>query len=234
MTYTYEYPRPSVTVDCVIFGLNFDTNNLEILMIRRGGEPYKGCLALPGGFVNMDESLETAARRELMEETGVSVSYLEQLYTMGEPNRDPRCRVIGVSYFGLVKSCEHKAVGGDDATDAFWMPVKGVMDSGSILAFDHKTIIGIALKRLQDKIKYAPIGFNLLTETFTLDQLCRLYESILGRSVDKRNFYKKILSMNILSECGKEENVNHRPAKLYKFDVVAYTNAVANGFNFNI
>jgi len=234
MTYTYEYARPSVTVDCVVFGINFETNKLELLMIKRGNEPYKGFLALPGGFVNMNENLEDAAKRELEEETGVKLSYLEQLYTFGDVNRDPRGRVIAVAYYGLVKSNEHNAIGGDDADEAFWIPINNALNNENMLSFDHKNIITMALKRLQDKVRYAPIGFNLIPEIFTLDQLCRLYECILCRIIDRRNFYKKILAMNILKEIGKEENVNHRPAKLYKFDVLAYTNAINNGFNFNI
>ena len=150
MSHTYEYPRPALTVDSVIFGLADGSNDLQILLIQRGLPPYEGCWALPGGFVDMAEDLDAAARRELREETGAEVDYLEQLYTFGKPGRDPRDRTISVAYYGLVRSRDHLVAGASDARRAVWVSHRQAKD----LAFDHDTIVQMALKRLRAKITY--------------------------------------------------------------------------------
>ena len=218
MPYTYEYPRPSVTVDCIIFGLD-DSQQLKVLLIQRNSDPYAGHWALPGGFVEMDESLEDAARRELQEETGVENVFMEQLYTFGQPGRDPRGRVISVAYFALVNLGEHTVTAATDADDARWFALEEVPE----LAFDHAEILEAALARLRAKVRYQPIGFELLPTHFTLSQLQQLYETILGvPSLNKRNFRTRILKMGVLQEVGRQTNVAHRPAMLYSFDKAKY------------
>ena len=216
--YTYEYPRPSVTVDIVVFGYD-GGKQLKMLLIERGGEPFKGSWALPGGFVDLDEDLETAALRELEEETGVKDLFVEQLYTYGTVDRDPRGRVISVAYFSLVNLQDHPAVASSDATKAEWF----VLDELPDLAFDHSDIIRKANERLAAKVRYQPIGFELLPAEFTLGQLQQLYETVLNvESFNKRNFRTRILRTGILEECGRQQNVAHRPAVLYKFNQATY------------
>lgn len=215
MTYTYDYPRPAVTVDLVIFTIA--DNDLKVLLIRRGGEPYKNRWALPGGFVEIGESLEKAAARELKEEAGVSGVYLEQLYTFGEPKRDPRGRVISVSYFALVDAEQQRIRAASDATEAEW---HSVFDPklGAKLAFDHKKILDYAVWRLRNKIEWTTVGYELLPKKFTLSELQRVYEIILQRPVDKRNFRKKILAQGQIRELNETRSDGaHRPAKLYSF-----------------
>lgn len=229
MSFTYEYPRPSVTVDCVVFGV--DESTLKILLIERDVEPFRGKWALPGGFVRLEEDLEAAARRELAEETGVTKLYLEQLYTFGGVERDPRGRVITVSYYALVRLAEHRVKAATDARDAAWVAI----DDLPALAFDHRRIVEVARERLRGKVRYEPIGFELLPHKFTLTQLQTLYEIVLERSLDKRNFRKKILGMDLLVELEEfEEGVAHRAARLYRFDERRYRRLVKQGFNFEV
>lgn len=229
MPYTYEYPRPSLTVDCVIFGL--DESDLKVLLIQRGQAPFEGQWALPGGFVRMDEMLDEAARRELQEETGVSNVFLEQLYTYSGVDRDPRERVVTVAYFALVKLCDHRIKATTDARNAAWFAVHDAPK----LAFDHAQILEQALDRLKSKVRYQPVGFELLPEKFTLTQLQRLYETILERDLDKRNFRKKILGMDLLLELDEiEQDVAHRAARLYSFDKKKYQKLAQKGFNFEL
>lgn len=212
MSYTYEYPHPSVTVDLVIFTIA--ENDLKVLLIRRGGEPFKGRWALPGGFVEIDESLEKAAARELKEEAGVTKVYLEQLYTFGEPKRDPRGRVISVSYFALVDADRQRIRAASDADEAEWHSVF----SAPKLAFDHKKILEYAVWRLRNKIEWTTVGYELLPKKFTLSELQRVYEIILQKPVDKRNFRKKILAQGQIRELNETRSDGaHRPAKLYSF-----------------
>jgi 8-oxo-dGTP diphosphatase len=235
--YTYEYPRPSVTVDCVVFGFNGD-QALRVLLIRRKEAPFKGKQALPGGFVGVrddgdqGESLEAAAMRELAEETGVKLSYLEQLYTFGTPGRDPRGRVISVAYLALVRSSEHVAKAGSDAASAKWVPVQEAL--ASKLAFDHSEILDAAVKRMRGKIRYTPIGVHLLPPEFSLAELRVLYEAILGRALDGANFRKKALATNVLIPTGGAREGSHRPAQLYRFDEEAYQEALEGGFVFEL
>ena len=192
LKYCYKYPHPAVTTDCVVFG--FDGHNLNILLIERGGEPYKGCWAFPGGFMNIDETAEQGAMRELSEETGLELKYLKQFGTFTAVNRDPRERVITIAFYALArKSYVH---GGDDAAKAQWFPIDEVPQ----LAFDHDYILRKATEQLKKDIHFEPIGFDLLDEQFTMPELQRLYESILGVHFDRRIFYKKMLQTGILEE----------------------------------
>lgn len=229
MSYTYDYPRPMVTVDCVVFGL--DADRLQVLLIRRKSPPFKDCWALPGGYVEIDESLEDAARRELTEETNLRDIFLEQLFTFGDPDRDPRGRTISVAYYALVSMRQHAPVGADDASDAVWKDATAARR----LAFDHDKVMATALERLRGKVRYRPIGFELLPRKFTLSQLQRLYEVILERPLDKRNFRRKILGMDLLVELDeKQQDVSHRAARLYRFDRRKYQRLEKAGFNFEL
>ncbi|MEN0005389.1 MAG: NUDIX domain-containing protein [Bacteroidota bacterium] len=222
MPYTYEYPRPALTVDCVIFG--FDASSkLKVLLIQRAHAPFEGQWALPGGFVDMDETLEQAALRELEEETGVKDVFIEQLYSFGHPERDPRGRVVSVAYFALINLMAHPVQAASDARTVKWFEI----DQIPSLAFDHDRILHMAIARLRSKVRYQPIGFELLPEQFTLSQLQQLYESILGvDQLNKRNFRTKILKMGVLTAVGIQKGVAHRPAKLYSFDKEKYEKLV--------
>lgn len=211
-----KYERPSVTIDVLMMSLR--QRDLQILLIKRGSWPYEGMWAIPGGFVNIDESLESAAKRELQEETGVQDVYLEQLYTFGDPGRDPRTRVITVVYFALLDAERVQVKAATDAADVSWFSVYELPP----LAFDHAGIVEYALNRLRGKLDYTTIAFNLLPDQFTLRELQRVYEIILHKRLDKRNFRKKILSTGILEDTGdKKMEGTHRPARLYRFNPAA-------------
>lgn len=213
--YAYQYPRAAITTDCVIFG--YDGYQLRVLLIRRGGDPFKGYWALPGGFLNMDESVEQCAFRELYEETGLEPDSLEQFGVFSALGRDPRGRTVSVAFYGLVRLAE--VHGGDDAAEAQWFDPTELPD----LAFDHFDIIKEAFEALKRDIHYRPIGFNLLEQQFSIPQLQRLYESILGVSFDRRNFQKKVLSLGILNQTNnKEKAQRHRAGKLYTFNQERY------------
>jgi 8-oxo-dGTP diphosphatase len=219
---SYKYPRPAVTVDVVVFGYDGGPD-LRLLLIQRGSDPFRGQWALPGGFVEMEEDLETSALRELEEETGVKDLFVEQLYTFGTPGRDPRGRVISVAYFALVNLTDHPAVASSDAAEAEWYPLNELPE----LAFDHADIIDKATSRLRAKVRYEPIGFELLPQEFTLAQLQALYETVLGvPGFNKRNFRTRIMRTGILEEVGRQENVPHRPATLYRFNEEQYRELV--------
>ncbi|MDJ0811230.1 MAG: NUDIX domain-containing protein [Desulfobacterales bacterium] len=229
MKYTYTHPRPAVTADCVVFGL--DDEDLKVLLIQRDNAPFEGCWALPGGFARVGEAIEETARRELAEETGLKGVFLEQLYTFGDPHRDPREHVITVAYFALVNLAAHTVRPDTDARNAAWFEIEDVPE----LAFDHNRILQTACQRLRGKIRYVPIGFELLPRKFTLRQLQQLYEKILDRTLDKRNFRKKILKMDILAELDEiETDVAHRAARLYSFDKRKYDRMTEEGFNFEL
>jgi 8-oxo-dGTP diphosphatase len=211
MPFTYRYPHPAVTTDIVIFTIRQD--ELKVLLIKRALPPHKNQWALPGGFIKMEESLEEGARRELEEETGVTGVYLEQLYTFGRPDRDPRERVITVAYYALIPSDELEPKAASDAENVSWFGLKELPD----LAFDHKEILKMAHERLIAKLDYSTIAFQLMPTQFTLSELQQVYEVILGEPIDKRNFRKRILSLNLIKETGKERKAGaHRPAKLYR------------------
>jgi 8-oxo-dGTP diphosphatase len=218
-----QYERPSVTVDIVIFTLR--DSELHVLLVQRKHRPYEGMWAIPGGFVHMDEALEEAARRELAEETGVDAPdiYLEQLYTFGDPGRDPRTRVITVAYMALLSSDHLRLQASSDAAAAGWFPAYRLPP----LAFDHAEILSYAIQRLRYKLEYTALAFQLLPETFTLTELQEAYEHILDEELDKRNFRRKILAAGILEKTVSVRVGEHRPARLYRFrpDAVAEVRA---------
>jgi 8-oxo-dGTP diphosphatase len=207
-----QHPQPAVTVDVILFTIQ--DRELRVLLIRRDLPPYAGRWALPGGFVRIDESLDAAARRELREEAGVEVRWLEQLYTFGDVGRDPARRAITVAYSALIDASKLSPEAGTDAVGVGWHPV------GSLpkLAFDHSRIVDTALERLRYKTEYAPVAFQLLPEELTLGELQEVYEVILDRALDKRNFRRKILALEILEPTGNERREGRgRPAATYRF-----------------
>ena len=222
-TYTYDYPRPAVTTDCVIFG--YDGKELKVLLIERGIEPFKGCWAFPGGFLNMDEDALAGARRELKEETGLEDAFIEQFHTFSEPGRDPRGRVITIAHYALVKIQEVE--GGDDAAQARWFPIGEVPP----LAFDHDRILRMAMSRLKEKIHFEPVGFELLPDVFTMPQLQNLYEAILEVDFDRRNFASKMLKLGILEDTGdRPAGASSRIPVSYRFNKEKYNELKAKGF----
>lgn len=207
----YQMPeKPSVTVDIILFTIKDES--LKVLLVKRALDPFKDMWAIPGGFILVNESLEDAAKRELLEETNVKDVYLEQLYTFGDPKRDPRTRVITVAYFALVNSEKFELKASTDTKDVKWFSVQILPQ----LAFDHKKILEYALKRLKAKLEYTTVAFSLLPEEFTLTELQKIYEIIFNKKLDKRNFRKKIKSLELVKETTQyKEAVAHRPPKLY-------------------
>ncbi len=209
--FCYDYPHPAVTTDIALFTIREE--RLAVLLIRRRAAPFQGCWALPGGFVEMNECLEDCALRELAEETGVTGVYLEQLYTFGKPDRDPRERIISVTYYALAPSEILSPVAGSDAAEVAWF----AMDALPELAFDHREVIALAQHRLRAKLDYSTVAFGFMQQEFTLGELQKVYETIRGEALDKRNFRKHILALDLISETGTSRRVgNHRPAKLYR------------------
>ena len=195
--YQYRYEHMAVTTDCVIF--TYEDRQLKVLLVRRGGEPFKGCWAFPGGFLQNKETAVDGALRELREETGLEAAAIGELGIFSDPDRDPRERVITIAYYALVKPSE--VFGGDDAEDAAWFPIDALPE----LAFDHRKIFEAAMERLRRDIHFEPIGFDLLDDTFTIPDLQRLYEAILGVKFDRRNFQRKIMASGILEEIAPAE-----------------------------
>ncbi|MEM8566236.1 MAG: NUDIX domain-containing protein [Bacteroidota bacterium] len=221
-----------VAVDAIVFGYSKE-NGVSVLLIKRKYEPFQGQWAIPGGFVKDDESLETAVERELMEETGVKINYLEQLYTFGDPDRDPRRRILAVAYFGLVKSAQfEKLRASTDAEEAEWFNIKKLPK----LAFDHKKVLRIAIERLRAKIKYQPIGFELLDKKFPFSDLEHLYTTLLDRPIDRRNFKKKISHLKILDELPEKAKSTGagRPGNLFQFNKTRYNELVKEGMHFEL
>ena len=211
MPYTYQHPHAAVTVDITVFTVRND--ELNVLLIKRADEPYQGEWALPGGFVHMDESLEQAAERELVEETGVSGVYLEQLYSFGDPGRDPRERVVTIAYYALIPSDTVELRAATDAEGVAWFGVDKLPD----LAFDHDDILEMAMERLAAKVEYSTIALQLMPKAFTLTELQHLYELATRQPIDKRNFRKRILALDVIEPTGEEKREGpHRPAKLYR------------------
>lgn len=207
-----EFDRPSVTVDVLLFTVH--QGELKVLLIQRNSWPFEGFWALPGGFVQMDESLDEAAKRKLSEETGMLGVYLEQLYTFGGPKRDPRTRVVTVSYFALVPSAEVGSFESSDIRRVQWFGIRKLPE----LAFDHAEIIGFGVERLRNKIQYSSLAYGLLPDRFRFSDMQKIYEVILDKKLDKRNFRKQMMSLGLLEETGeKVVEGAHRPAMLYKF-----------------
>ena len=218
-----------LTVDAVVFG--YEEGKISVLLIKRKYEPFKNKWAIPGGFVLNEESLEEAVQRELQEETGVKINYLEQLYTFGTPSRDPRGRVVSVAYFGLIRPNTFKIFASTDASEVEWFNINDLPE----LSFDHKEILEIAIKRLQGKITYEPIGFELLDRKFPFSDLEKLYTTLLGREIDRRNFRKKILNLNVLDELDEKiSKGSGRPANLFQFNQKRYFHLKKEGIIFEI
>jgi 8-oxo-dGTP diphosphatase len=215
-----------IAVDIVIFTIQ--SGELRVLLVRRGIAPFLGQFAIPGGFVLKEESLDQAALRELKEETGVSEVYLEQLYSFGDPGRDPRGRVITVSYYALISADRSPLVAGSDASDAGWWTVPEL----PTLAFDHRKILDYALERLRNKLEYTTVGFQLLPPRFTLTELQEVYEVILGRKLDKRNFRRKLGLLRVLRATRELRRGGRRPARLYEFVAATFEKLKDKGILF--
>jgi len=218
-----------LSVDAVVFG--YEEGNISVLLIKRKYNPFKGKWAIPGGFVENNESLEDAVERELFEETGIKINYLEQLYTFGKPDRDPRGRVVSIAYFGLVRPNAFKIYASTDAEQVQWFNVNELPK----LSFDHKKILNTAIERLQSKITYEPIGFELLDKKFPFSDLEKLYTTLLGREIDRRNFRKKMVGLNVLDELAeKVSKGSGRPANLFQFNQKRYFQLKKEGIVFEI
>ena len=225
-----KWPRIDVTVDAVVFGYR-PKEGISVLLIKRKYAPFKGKWAIPGGFVGKGENLEDAVQRELKEETGIEVNYLEQLYTFGDPKRDPRKRIMTVAYYALVRPDIYEPHAASDASDVAWHNI----DSLPKLAFDHSKIMDMAIFRLRNKISYEPVGFELLEEKFPFSELHQLYETLYGRTIDRRNFKKKFLSLGLLKELSEKRSEGRgRPGVLYKFDRKKYFKLKKQGIVFEI
>jgi len=219
MPYTYEYPRPAVTVDVVLFTIR--SGELAVLVIRRGAPPFKGQWALPGGFVEENESLERAASRELKEETGIEQSTLEQLGAFGDPGRDPRGHTVSVAFYAFLVA-PARPVAADDAADAQWVSVSAL--ARQRFAFDHARIIAIAVERLREHLASFAHGaptrhaLELVPPRFTLSELQHVHEAVLGRQLDKRNFRAKLLLRDLVEPVASAHRTGrHRPAQLYRW-----------------
>jgi 8-oxo-dGTP diphosphatase len=237
--YRYKYPHPAVTSDCVVFG--FDGRQLNVLLIKRGLEPFKGLWALPGGFMQIDESSEECALRELKEETNMDRVYLRQLGAFSEPDRDPRERVVTVAFYALVRQSLFHIIGGDDAEMAQWFPIHDLPN----LAFDHLKIFSQAREQLKEDIHFRPVGFQLLDEVFTMSELQNLFESILEEKFDRRNFNKKMRNLGIVRNVESKDSQEQEkgtslisevaePKGLSFFDIAAKFNHSSVGINKSI
>lgn len=221
-----------VAVDAVVFGYS-KHEGVSVLLIQRKYPPFQNSWAIPGGFVLEQESLETAVRRELEEETGITVNYLEQLYTFGNPGRDPRQRIISIAYFALVKSAQFQQLkASTDAEHAQWFGIKQLPE----LAFDHLDILNVAIERIRAKIRYQPIGFELLDKVFPFADLEHLYMTLLDRDIDRRNFSRKVLALGILDETNEyaKPEGKGRPSKMYRFNEQRYQQLEKEGINFEV
>lgn len=230
--HVYEYPKADNTTDAVVFGVDFNTGALQVLLIERGKEtePFYGSWALPGGFLDLEEDLDACVARELEEECQVQVSHLEQLYTFGKPGRDPRGRVISTAYYALVRPDQIQPKADDDAAKVQWFDVRSLPD----LAFDHEEIIETAVKRLRAKLSWAPVGFNLLPEVFTIQDLQSLYEIILGREIPLNTLRGKMKRFGVLEEAGRGPSDGGRRPHLYRFNQQVYERLQNEGIEFEV
>jgi 8-oxo-dGTP diphosphatase len=220
-----------VAVDAVVFGYT-SKEGLSVLLIKRNIKPFKNDWALPGGLVGDGESLEEAVERELKEETGVNINYLEQLYSFGKPGRDPRNRVISITYYGLVKPDAFELHADTDAADVAWFNIKKLPQ----LAFDHQEILAAAHERLKNKMLYQPVGFELLEEKFPFSELEKLYMAVLDRPIDRRNFKKKVIKFGFLEETTEKQALDGagRPGNLFRFNEKKYFQLQKEGINFEL
>ncbi len=219
----------NLSINCVVFG--FENSRLEVLLIKRKNQPEKGAWALPGGFVLKNEDINNAAERILAETSNVKNIYLEQVETFGDVDRFPSRRVISIAYFALINPERHSLKPGIDTTDVKWFPVVSFPQ----MPFDHNEIYQSALLKLRKSVRYKPIGFELLPKKFTLTQFQNLYECIMDKKLDKRNFRKKLLGMNLLHKLDElQQGVPHRAAQLFKFDVKTYEELKNKGFSFEL
>lgn len=221
-----------VAVDAIVFGYS-KQEGVSILLIQRKYPPFRNAWAIPGGFLLPEETLEDAVRRELREETGIEVNYLEQLYTFGAPDRDPRQRIISIAYFALVKSSQFQQLkASTDAENAQWFNFRDLPE----LAFDHKEILHTAIERIRAKIRYQPIGFELLDRKFPFADLEKLYIDLLGRDIDRRNFSRKMHALDMLEDTNEyaRPEGKGRPSKMYQFNKKRYQQLMKEGINFEI
>lgn len=232
-TYNYEYPMFALTVDCVVFSIDVTTNfELRVLLMQRAKDPFASKWALPGAYTHVEEDLETAALRALRQKTGLSNVYLEQLYTFAEPGRDPRGRVVSCAYYALARPHQPHIEEGSPALCAQWFTLSDLPE----LAFDHEQILSKALDRLRGKLTYEPVGLELLPIEFTLPELRSVYETILGRELDRGNFRKAILRAGVLQESRVRQPSGEagRPPILYRFDKRNYTRLKRSGFTLDL
>lgn len=224
-----QFFKSAFSVDSVIFG--YDEGELKVLLIYRGAKPYIGTWALPGDLVKLDEDLDDSAKRVLYDLTGLSNVFMDQIHTFGRVDRHPIGRVITVAYFALVKIADYKLNPSSWAKEAKWYSMSDIPK----LPFDHAEILDYAKNKLKDKVRHQPIGFELMPKEFTLTDIQNLYESVLGITLDKRNFRKKLLAMNLLVDTGYfQDSVAHRPARLYRFDKKKYQHLIQKGFSFEL
>jgi 8-oxo-dGTP diphosphatase len=219
----------ALSIDCLIFG--FKNSELDVLLIKHAEGISKGRWALPGGWIRYNESIKDAANRLLTSLTGVSNIFLEQLGAFGEVDRYPGKRVITLAYYALINADNYSLSAGFTASDAKWFKVRKVPR----LPYDHNKILKAGFDHLKFKVRHEPLGFNLLPEKFTLHELQKLYEAILGTELDKPNFRRKLLKMNLLVPCKeKQRDVSHRAANFYRFDKKVYKKLRESGFNFEL
>jgi hypothetical protein len=229
-SYYHEHEKFHVAVDSIIFGYDEDGRELKLLLLKRNFQPAKGEWSLMGGFLKNDESVDSAAKRILHQLTGLSEVYMEQLYTFGELDRDPGARIISVAYFALIKinDSDLELVKNHGAT---WIPISSMPP----LIFDHSEMVDRALKKIQVRARTQPIGFELLPDKFTIPQLQGLYEAIYNKTLDKRNFRRKLLSMDLLEKLEeKEKESSRKGAWYYRFDPKKYEDLLKQGFNFEL
>lgn len=227
--HTYKYPRPVVAADCVVFGWN--ENGLHVLLVKRSTDPFAGKWSLPGGFVMEEETIDQTTTRILKSKAGLRNVFFEQLYTFSNNERDPRGWVITVAHYALVGLTTGMQEEREGSAESKWFALGKIPP----LAFDHREIVNAAITRLKGKVRYQPVGFELLPDKFTLRQLQQLYEDILGIEIDKRNFRKKITGMELLKESGeKQQNVAHKAAMLFRFDDKKYKELTKKGFHFEL
>lgn len=229
MSHTSKDIIKNISIDCVVFG--FENNTINILLVKRKRKPEKGEWALPGGFILKNETLDSSALRVLEETSNVSNIYLEQVQAFSEVDRFPGRRVVTISYFALINPDKHSIKPGIDTTDVQWFPIADIPH----MPFDHPKILSCALSSLQKRVRYKPIGFELLPKKFTLTQLQTLYESILNIKLDKRNFRKKIVGTKLIVELDEfQQGVAHRAPRLFRFDNKNYKRLKKVGINFEI